>query len=479
SNVEYAGTTQSIGNAAVYGNLLITASGNKNAIVPFATQGNFTLTNGTFTSIVSVTHSIGGNWLMTGGTFNNTNISIVFNGSANQSISSTGAFNNLAVNKLSGLLNLVANTNVNGNLNFVAGRISLGNSNLIMGNAGTISNANPSRYIIATGDGTLNQPIPAGTNKTFPVGLINAYTPATVALAAGSTADVIHVRMLNAPYHGGLSGDVATNHAVNATWLIGENVVGGSNATVTVQWPQSLELTGFNRTLCRLAHFTNAHWDFGTSDLVATGPNPYSVTRAGFTDFSPFAVSTYMALPVTWLSVNARNDGANNLVNWTVAGELSNDHFEIEVSSNGSQFTTIGKIQGAGTTDVEQKYSYVHYNATSPVYFYRIKQVDFDGKYSYSKVVRINKGSTGKNAMTVLNNPVHNELAIAVNASRAGSGMVSVSDAAGKIVYRRTVKLSVGNNVLDLGHFNFASGIYYLVFNDDNGNREVVNFLKK
>jgi fibronectin-binding autotransporter adhesin len=479
SNVEYAGTTQSIGNAAVYGNLLITAAGTKNAIVPFATQGNFTLTNGTFTSIVSVTHSIGGNWLMTGGTFNNTNMTIVFNGTANQSISSTGAFNHLSVNKLSGMLNLIAATTVNGNLNFVSGKLSLGNSNLIMGTSSSISNANATRYIIATGEGTLNQTIPAGSNRAYPVGLANAYTPATITLAPGSTQDIIHVRMLAAPYHGGLSGDPATNHAVNATWLIGENITGGSNATVTLQWPQALELNGFNRTLCRLAHFTNARWEFGPADLVATGTNPYSVTRGGFTDFSPFAVSTFMALPVTWLSVSAGNEGANNMVNWTVASELSNDHFEIEMSTDGKQFTTIGKIAGGGTTDTEQKYSFVHYNATQPVYYYRVKQVDFDGKYSYSKVVRINTGNTGRSRLTVLNNPVQNELAIAIHAGRVINSMVAVTDVAGKVVYQRKIRLSQGNNVLDLGQFNFAAGIYYLVLTDDDGNREVVSFIRK
>jgi hypothetical protein len=114
-----------------------------------------------------------------------------------------------------------------------------------------------------------------------------------------------------------------------------------------------------------------------------------------------------------------------------------------------------------------------------PVYFYRIRQVDFDGKYTYSKIVRINRDAQVKNTITVLNNPVQGELAIAVNARRAVTGMVSVSDASGKMVYQRKVKVVAGNNVLDLGNFNFAGGMYYLVFTDESGNREVVQFIKK
>ena len=479
SNVDYAGATQSIGNAAIYGNLLLTAAGNKNAIVPFTTLGNFTLTNGTFTSIVSVTHSIGGNWLMSGGTFNNTNISIVMNGTANQDISSTGAFKNLTINKASGIITLSSNTTVSTALNFISGKISIGNSNLIIGNSGAINNANATNYIIAVGNGTLNQQVLAGGSKVFPVGQSSAYTPATIALTAGSTTDIMSVRMLTAPYHAGLSGDVASNYAVNATWLISEAVTGGSNASITLQWPLSLELPGFNRSLSRLAHYTAGAWEFGNADIPAAGANPYSVTRSGFTDFSPFAVSTYMALPVTWLTIHGRNDNENNIINWSVASELNNDHFIIEASVDGNNFNAIGKIKGAGTTDIEQRYSFVHRNVIEQVYYYRIKQVDIDGKYSYSKIVKVVADNLVKNRITLLNNPVRDRLAVSVVATKSGWGSFVISDGSGKIVYKEKVKLNTGNNVFEIGAFNHAAGIYYLVFVEDNGAKEVVKFIKK
>jgi fibronectin-binding autotransporter adhesin len=479
SNVDYAGATQSIGNAAIYGNLLITAAGNKNAIVPFTTLGNFTLTNGTFTSIVSVTHSIGGNWLMTGGTFNNTNIGIVMNGTANQDISSTGAFKNLTINKSSGVITLSSDVTVNTALNFIAGKISIGNNNLTIGNSGAINNANATNYIIATGNGTLNQQVLAGGSKVFPVGLSSAYTPATIALTAGSVTDIMNVRMLTAPYHGGLSGDVATNYAVNATWLISETVTGGSDASITLQWPLALELPGFNRGLSRLAHYTAGAWEFGTADIPAAGANPYSVIRTGFTDFSPFAVSTYMALPVTWLNINGRNENTDNIINWSVASELNNDHFIIEASADGNNFKAIGKIKGAGTTDIEQRYSFVHRNVTVQVYYYRIKQVDIDGKYSYSKIVKVVADNAGKDKITILNNPVSDKLAISITVAKSAYGSVIISDASGKIVYKEKLKLNTGNNVFEIGVSNYATGMYYVVFVEDSGKKEVVKFIKK
>jgi hypothetical protein len=271
---------------------------------------------------------------------------------------------------------------------------------------------------------------------------------------------------------------VATVAAVNATWMIGEAVAGGSNASITLQWPLSLELPGFNRTLSRLAHFTNDKWEFGPSDIVASGTNPYSVTRVGFTDFSPFAVSTYMALPVTWVSINGRNEDKNNVVNWVVASEEDNDHYVIEASTTGNNFVEIGRMKGAGTIDIETRYSFTHYNISSDIYYYRIKQVDFDGSYSYSKIVRVVAGNSSKNSVTILNNPVQDNLSVSIMASRSYAGSFSIVDASGKTVYRNKLHINTGNNIVEVGRFGYASGIYYLVLVDENGYKTVVRFIK-
>ncbi|MGK2864366.1 MAG: hypothetical protein ACSLE0_20715, partial [Chitinophagaceae bacterium] len=479
STVEYAGVNQIVGNAAAYGNLTISTAGTKTASVPLNIQNNFTLSAGTFSSSTSATHTLGGNWLMTGGTFSNASNTILFNGTGTQSISSTGAFNNVTINKSSGLANLSSNVTINAILNLTAGKISIGNNNLTMGNSATTINASVNSYIIATGSGTLNQQVVAAGSKIFHVGLPVYYAPATVGLAAGSVTDVIKVNMLTAPYHGGLSGDPATNYAVNATWLIEEAVPGGSTATITLQWPQALELPGFNRALSRLAHFTSGAWEFGPADIAASGSNPYSVTRSGFTSFSPFAVSTYGALPVTWLSISGRNENKNNIINWRVASEENNDHYIVEVSTGRNLFSPIGKIAGAGTTNIEQRYQFIHYSVTEREYYYRIKQVDIDGRYSYSKVVKIITNNTGANSVTILNNPMQDRLVVSFTANRMMSGSIHITDATGREVHRQKIKLGIGNTVTDFGGFNFASGIYYLAFVSDDGTREVVKFIKK
>jgi hypothetical protein len=186
-----------------------------------------------------------------------------------------------------------------------------------------------------------------------------------------------------------------------------------------------------------------------------------------------------MALPVTWLNINGRNDNKNNIINWTVASEENNDYYTIEVSTNGNSFTGIGKVKGAGTTNSEQRYSFTHHNVTERVFFYRIKQVDIDGKFSYSKIVKVVTDNFMEKGITVLNNPVRDQLAVSIVASRSFAGIIDISDIAGKAICRKNLHLNAGNNIIDIGSFRHAAGIYYLVFSDANGKRHVSTFIKK
>jgi hypothetical protein len=238
-------------------------------------------------------------------------------------------------------------------------------------------------------------------------------------------------------------------------------------------------MPGFNRSLSRLAHYTSSAWDCGPTDLVAAGSNPYTVNRSGFTDFSPFAVSSFMALPVTWLSISGRNDSKNNIINWTVSAEKNNDYYVIEASTTGNRYTEIGRINGAGSTNTDQRYSFTHFNVTATQYYYRIKQVDIDGHFSFSKVVKVIAATSTSNDMKVLSNPVLKNLVVSIMARQNFTGSMNVTDATGKLLYKKNLLLNAGNNIIDLGSFKQAAGIYYLIFVGYRGETEVMEFIKR
>ena len=421
SNVDYAGTTQSIGNAAVYGNLWITAAGNKNAIVSFTTLGNFTLTAGTFTSAITVTDYIGGNWLMTGGTFTNTNISIQLNGTADQTISSTGAFRNLIINKASGLATLASNITVSNVLTLTSGKISLLGYNLSIPTTATISGANASKYVIAEAAGSLIQQVVVSGSKIFHVGTTADYVPATIALAAGSTTDNFSVRVQDSVVSKGTSGNTLTHFAVDNTWFISEAVNGGSNATVTLQWPASLELTGFDRFVARVSQSSGSFYQFGPVSS-ASGSNPYSSLKTNVTSFFAFAVlNDVVVLDVSWLNISGENKNGDNFINWKAANEQPNNNYVVEFSVNGSNFTAIGNVSGKGTLSSSNLYKFVHKNVTAAISYYRIKQIDATGNFTYSPIVKISNGGVLSNAASISPNPVITTASLSLRASSASN----------------------------------------------------------
>jgi hypothetical protein len=480
STVEYAGTGQIIANTPIYGNLLLSAAGNKAAQLPLVIATDFTITNGNFVSnSVSVTHGIGGDFLMTGGTFDDTKISIRMNGNnGNQDINTIAPVFNLIVNKFSGLLQLGAGLTVNNVLTFTNGKISLGAYDLTLINTGlAVSGATAVRYVIADGAGRLTQAVANGGTRVYPVGTATDYMPATIVLTAGSVTDNISIRVKDKAYAQGETGAEVIANAVRATWVLSEAVIGGSNATVTLQWPLVTEMTGFNRTFSRLAQY-NSFWNYGPSDIAASGADPYTVSRAGITSFSPFAVSMLNALPVTWLRISGRNEEDKNHIQWTTALEHNNSGFIIEASPDGRAFRAIGNVPGAGNSVTLQQYSFIHQKLTLPINYYRVKQVDADGRFSYSAIIRIEKSGLTINALQFSPNPVASNASLTIHSATAKAGVVQILDASGKIVSSLEIKLRTGYNTVVMDLAPLKAGLYFLRLKDGPVEVQTLKFIK-
>ncbi|GAB4500228.1 MAG: hypothetical protein OHK0019_38360 [Saprospiraceae bacterium] len=98
-------------------------------------------------------------------------------------------------------------------------------------------------------------------------------------------------------------------------------------------------------------------------------------------------------LPVELLFFNGTEQNGEVLLRWQTASEENNDYFQMEHSTDGSHFQPIGKVAGRGTTTVPHKYSFRHTRPTAGANYYRFKQVDFDGKFSYSPIVHVEIGA--------------------------------------------------------------------------------------
>ena len=98
------------------------------------------------------------------------------------------------------------------------------------------------------------------------------------------------------------------------------------------------------------------------------------------------------SFPVEWLSFEAIQNGGDALISWSTATEINADYFDIERSLDGNAFEKLGTEKAVGTTQNVSKYSFKDARISDLLdnsLFYRLKQVDVDGSFTYSKVIEL------------------------------------------------------------------------------------------
>ena len=210
--------------------------------------------------------------------------------------------------------------------------------------------------------------------------------------------------------------------------------------------------------------------------VTDAGPNGNNSDYIGIDKFT-YAIST----PVTLLNFSA-NSVHENKVNllWTTGCEINNAYFSIERSLDGKSFSRIGKVETQGNTCNTQEYLYADESigalkSVSHVY-YRLKQVDIDGKYSHSNVVLLklrNKGNLDI-VSTYFNS---SSLNIKFNNESQEKVTISIADLNGKLILINNLQSQVGINnfIVDMGRF--GSGMYLITIN--NGVEKVSRMILK
>ncbi|UII34279.1 T9SS type A sorting domain-containing protein [Fulvivirga ulvae] len=346
------------------------------------------------------------NWLFTGGTPDpdmsavmSTNGTVVYAGTGDQQILPI-AYTNLVISG-SGTKQLQGGTAVTGTLTLSSGKLALNNSDLIIGSSATISNASSSRYIITNGTGKLIQNgIGTGGrtgNVLFPIGTsASSYTP--LVINNSGTADNYSVRLASVVYDGGYSGTAQTSDVVNKTWYIDEEVIGGSDVALTFQWSDADQLSGFSPIDVKVIHYDGSQWETMASG-AATGSGTYTMTATNISSFSPFGIEGGAGtLPVELLYFKGSMNGDAAMLEWATASELNNDYFTLERTTDLENFEVLNTVQGKGTTEERNDYRYYDNNPVRGTAYYRLKQTDFDGTFTYSDIIKVNNNSVSDTA---------------------------------------------------------------------------------
>ena len=95
-------------------------------------------------------------------------------------------------------------------------------------------------------------------------------------------------------------------------------------------------------------------------------------------------------LPILLSDFKGINQGSKNVVSWVTNSELNNDYFTVERSIDGEEWEIVGIQDGAGSSQIPLFYSMYDYKLYLPVTYYRLKQTDYNGEYTYSDIISVN-----------------------------------------------------------------------------------------
>ena len=176
--------------------------------------------------------------------------------------------------------------------------------------------------------------------------------------------------------------------------------------------------------------------------------------------------STYLPqtpVPVTFIYFNAQKQGQTaSLLNWKTSQEINSAYFDVEQSTDAVYFTYIGRVNAAGNSQLPIEYYFTDNNPSSGLNYYRIKQVDIDGHFTYtpSRLVRFDE--TNAAGVKYYPNPTNGLLHIELLApTKKETRLVNITNAVGVVMNQ--LKLEASNDPylqVDLG--NYPKGIYFI-----------------
>ena len=359
----------------------------------------------------------------------------------------------------------------------LSGRLKLGNNSIILS---SMVNGSSSGYVITDGTGALTRPVSntGGSStlaKNFYVGttseyrLISVTFPLTIGTPTSTNVTVRYVSG-NPGSNGYPAGILA--HSTTGSWKLGFSVAPTNTYTLaieTVGMAGSTALTGA-RILQRVAAGTNA-WDITSANTAAaiagTVLTETLVNVPAATTYD-IALGLTAVLPVSITNFSASKQNNNAAVNWSTAFEQNNAYFNIQRSNTGVDFTTIGRVNGKGNSTVVANYQFTDFNLPNADLYYRLQQVDANGKATYSSIVLLRNSKANTSNLNVYPNPIKvHQATLAITDLQEGTYTILVRNLSGATVYSKNIQItSAQTSVQLILPSSLSKGLYLLELKD-------------
>lgn len=165
-----------------------------------------------------------------------------------------------------------------------------------------------------------------------------------------------------------------------------------------------------------------------------------------------------LLLPVNFSFFKASKQEDFSALSWQTSSETNNDYFNVERSADGKSFETIGKVAGNGTTTETQNYEFLDRTPHTGLNYYRLKQVDFNGAFEYSKIETVDFRDGTEGDVSIFPNPSVDYVQVSLD--RAYDG-VRVTNQLGQLVEVLPASLYESNQFkMDISHY--SPGVYFL-----------------
>ena len=406
----------------------------------------------------------------------------IYNGSSDQTIACTdGAgtdqlnFTNIIFENTGGRMTLEGNLSIQKELNLMDGIIVTSpTAKLILEDGASITGGGPNAYV----EGPIELNSSTNVNDfEFPLGGGGRYAPMTITTAGGrATGGTYTANYYNCPPP--WESDLAPNIQQISSqehWTL-ERPSTATDVNVSLHWtdasaqgitnPSTLVVAMYNDPFNPHPSFSSGWTSIGNGGInngpltssvsnISTCPPPWEIDQ-----FTFGSVDNSNSLPVSMETFTANKKGQQVEINWATSSEVNASHYEVQKSTNGTDFYAIESINAKGNTQSMSNYKSMDLNPKLGTNYYRIRQIDYDGMAALTNVVTVDFDE--ETPVTAYPNPIAEDMVIK-GETLSTAEKINVLDNMGRLIHSQDVPTNDGVLRLQPELLNIDSpGIYFV-----------------
>lgn len=379
----------------------------------------------------------------------------------------------LIINNNSGVT-LHSDRTIAGNLHFQNGLLNTGscisatnNTMLVLASGSSVTGANNNRYV----NGILRKI--GNTAFTFPIGNNGQYAPIGIS-APTNISDHFTACYLNTnpDISYTRSSKVASIHHVSSCeyWHL-NRTNGSSNVNVILSWANR-SCGVADLSMLRVCRWNGTQWENEGNTLTSGDTSAGTIRSATVASFSPFTLGSTNAiniLPVELIDFSVVQKNNHQLIQWTTATEIENDFFSVEKSYDASNWTKIAEIKGAGNSSQILNYEFLDYELCNSTCYFRIKQTDYNGDYTYSNTLAKSPKNNVKSVVSYFN-----ENNLILESTKKIRAITSYNSMMQKIDYTSLLN----SNIAHINTAIWPAGIYFIELQSEDNSSEIYKIVK-